>query len=71
MLVSVDNAVSIPQNLVVGEATPGVAAFSDGTLIAQHLDVNATLVDANHPAKAGETLVIYLDGMGATDPAGR
>jgi uncharacterized protein (TIGR03437 family) len=69
MLVSVDNAVSIPQNLVVGETTPGVAAFADGTIIAQHTDVNATLVDTNHPAKAGETLVMYLDGMGATDPA--
>ncbi len=69
MLVSVDGAISIPQNLIVGSTTPGVAAFPDGRLIAQHTDVKATLVDATAPAKAGETLVMYLDGMGATMPA--
>lgn len=68
MLVSVNNALSVPQNIIVGSTTPGVAAFPDGRLIAQHSDVGATLVDANHPAKAGETLVMYLDGMGATNP---
>jgi uncharacterized protein (TIGR03437 family) len=69
MLVSVDGAISIPQNVIAGTTTPGVAAFSDGRLIAQHSDVNATLVDSTAPAKAGETLVMYLDGMGATMPA--
>jgi uncharacterized protein (TIGR03437 family) len=51
----------------VYDVSPGVAAFGDGTLIAQH--ANYVLVDTNHPAVPGETLIIYLDGMGATNPA--
>jgi len=67
LVVTANGQISTPQNITVGSATPGVAAFADGRLIAQHLDF--TLVDANHPAKAGETIVMYLDGMGPTNPA--
>jgi uncharacterized protein (TIGR03437 family) len=66
LVVTSNGAISVPQNVTVGSATPGVAAFPDGRLIAQHLDF--TFVDAGHPAKAGEILVMYLDGMGATNP---
>lgn len=69
LIVSANGGISVPQNVTIGSATPGVAAFPDGRLIAQHTDANATLVDSAHPAKAGETLVMYLDGMGATKPA--
>jgi uncharacterized protein (TIGR03437 family) len=54
--------------VTIGSTTPGVVAFSDGRLIAQHADAHATLVSMAHPAKAGETLVMYLVGMGATNP---
>lgn len=67
LVVTTNGQISTPQAVTIGSATPGVAAFADGRLIAQHLDF--TLIDANHPAKAGETIVIYLDGMGATSPA--
>jgi uncharacterized protein (TIGR03437 family) len=47
---------------------PGMAAFADGTVIAQHVLDGYSLVTAAHPAKPGEALVIYLAGMGATNP---
>jgi len=66
LVVSSNGAITVPQTITIGSETPGVAALSDGQLIAQHLDY--TLVDSGHPAKAGETLIMYLDGMGATNP---
>ena len=67
ILASVNNAYTLPDVLDINPATPGVAAFPDGTVIAQHGDFSP--VDAAHPAKAGEVLTIYLAGMGGTNPA--
>ena len=67
VVASVNGSYSVPDTLTVTDATPGVAQFADGRLIAQHL--NYTLVDETHPAKAGETLIMYLGGLGATTPA--
>jgi len=36
-------------------------------VIAQHID--SSLVDTTNPAQPGETVVIYLVGMGQTNPA--
>jgi uncharacterized protein (TIGR03437 family) len=58
---------SLPQEVDLVPVAPGTVAFPDGRLVAQHADF--TLVDANHPAKPGETVTIYLVGMGATTPA--
>ena len=57
----------LPTPVSVFSAAPGVSSFADGHIIAQHADF--TLVDAAHPAKPGETIVIYLSGMGATTPS--
>ena len=65
-IVTANGAVSTPQMINVIRATPGVAAYADGGLIAQHLDYQ--LVTAANPAKAGESLIMYLVGMGATNP---
>ena len=56
--------VQIPSGLAANQTY--AAAFADGRLIAQHSDY--TLVDAANPAKPGEPLVVYLVGMGATNP---
>jgi uncharacterized protein (TIGR03437 family) len=57
----------LPGGIQVTAAAPGVvASFADGTIVAQHSDY--TLVDATHPAKPGEPLVMYLSGMGPTNP---
>jgi uncharacterized protein (TIGR03437 family) len=63
----VNGALTLPVMIAVVPVTPGVAANQDGSAIAQHSDF--TLVDSSSPAHPGESLVIYLVGMGATNPA--
>jgi uncharacterized protein (TIGR03437 family) len=66
-IVSANGALTLPDQIDIVPAAPGIAATADGQVIAQH-GVDYTLVDAGHPAKPGEFLVIYLVGMGATNP---
>ena len=66
-IVSANGALTLPDQIDVVPAAPGIAATADGQVIAQH-GVDYSLVDAGHPAKPGEFLVIYLVGMGATNP---
>jgi len=68
VLVSVNGAVTLPDQLDMVTLQPGVDASTSGTLVAQH-GADFSLVSAGSPAKPGETLVIYLLGMGATSPA--
>ena len=67
LLVNANGGYANPQPLQYVPVAPGVAAFADGHVIAQHGDYS--LVSAASPAKQGEALVIYLAGMGATDIA--
>lgn len=62
-----NNVPAIPDSITVAPATPAVIAYADGTVKAQHA-ADFSLVDSGHPAKPGEALVIYLVGMGATNP---
>jgi hypothetical protein len=64
VIISANGALTTPQPIQLSAAAPGLAAFSDGTLIAQHSD--GTLVGLTSPAKAGEYLVAYLAGLGGT-----
>ena len=66
-VVSANGALTLPDKLSVVALAPGVAAFPDGTLIAQR--PNGALVSTAAPAKPGESLVMYLAGLGATNPA--
>ncbi len=78
IVLSVNNALTLPQMLNVVAATPGVLSANDGPtppsvqngahIIAQH-SANGTLVTSSSPAKPGEYLVMYLVGMDATKPA--
>jgi uncharacterized protein (TIGR03437 family) len=63
----VNGALTLPVTVPVVPIAPGVAAFGDGSVIAQ--DSNFALVNAASPAHPGESIVIYLVGMGATNPA--
>jgi uncharacterized protein (TIGR03437 family) len=65
-VLAVNNQLSLPQLLDLVSYSPGTAAFLDGRLVAQHQDY--TLVDSSNPARPGEPLVIYLVGMGSTNP---
>jgi uncharacterized protein (TIGR03437 family) len=64
------NTISVPQPLTIASAAPGVFT-SDGKqaiVVAVDLAGNQTLVDAAHPAKAGDVLVIYCTGLGEVYP---
>ncbi len=65
VLVNANNGYTAPRSIQSATLVPGVAAYGDGHVIAQHSDYS--LVNAASPAKPGEFLVIYLVGMGATD----
>jgi uncharacterized protein (TIGR03437 family) len=62
------NTVTVP----VAATAPGVfTADQSGSGIGamRHTDATATIIDAGHPAAPGETIQIYLTGMGAVNPA--
>jgi uncharacterized protein (TIGR03437 family) len=65
VLVTANGAFTTPDTLQLQPASPGMAAFADSTLIAQHSD--GSLVSATAPARSGEYLVAYLAGMGTTN----
>jgi uncharacterized protein (TIGR03437 family) len=66
-IVSANGALTLPDQIDVVPAVPGVVASSDGQIVAQH-GLDYSLVNTGHPAKPGEYLIIYLAGMGATNP---
>ncbi len=54
-------------SVVLAPAQPGIATFLDGRAIAQ--DSKFQLIGPERPARAGDYLVIYLTGLGATSPS--
>ena len=78
IILSVNNALTLPLMLNMVAAAPGVLSddkgpngpsFQDGAgIVAQHSS-NGTLVSSTSPAAPGEYLVMYLVGMGPTNPA--
>jgi uncharacterized protein (TIGR03437 family) len=78
IILSVNNALTLPQTLSIVPTTPGVLSDDTGptppslqngaNIIAQH-SADGSLVTKASPAKPGEYLVMYLVGMGATKPA--
>lgn len=65
-IIVVGNAYSLPQPVDVVPVAPGVVAFPDGSIVAQH-SADFSLVSSTSPAKPGEVLIVYLVGLGATD----
>jgi uncharacterized protein (TIGR03437 family) len=65
VVVSVNNAISVPDTITVAATTPGIQATADG-YAAQHPDGSAVTPAA--PAAPGELVSIFLSGLGATDP---
>jgi uncharacterized protein (TIGR03437 family) len=66
VIVAANDVLTVPDRVWVAPLEPGVAAFPDGALIAQHADFS--LVTPENPARRGEFLVMYLVGLGATTP---
>ncbi|MEX2261450.1 MAG: putative Ig domain-containing protein [Bryobacteraceae bacterium] len=65
IVVSVNGAISAADSIYTSSVQPGIAAFQDRGIIAQHS--NFQLVSSAEPARPGEYIVIYLAGMGVTD----
>ena len=65
-VVSANGALTLPIQLDFVPLQPGVAAYTTGYVIAQH--ANYTLITSSSPAKPGEVILIYLLGMGPTNP---
>lgn len=78
IVLSVNNALTLPLMLNIIPAAPGVLSALDGPtppsvqngahIIAQH-SANYSLVTASSPAAPGEVLIMYLVGLGATNPS--
>jgi uncharacterized protein (TIGR03437 family) len=66
IVVTAGGAITIPDTVDVVALQPAVGGFPDATIIAQHS--NFALVDSQNPAKRGEYLIMYLIGLGATNP---
>jgi len=58
---------SVPQDVVVAAAQPAIYT-QNGTSVILNPNTNALITSAN-PAKAGDTVVIYCNGLGAVSPA--
>jgi uncharacterized protein (TIGR03437 family) len=67
IVVSSNGALTLPDQIDLVPLQPGISAFADGHIIAQH--VNGSLIDAAHPAKPGEPIVTYGLAMGPTNPS--
>jgi len=73
VVVSVNGALTVPDNITAAPAVPGIAYYGGGTVIAQHNDFAAHppfpfVVTEADPAKRDEYLIVYLVGLGVTNP---
>ena len=73
MLISRGNSLSVPQGLTMAAASPGVfsadgSGKGQGDIYVAHADFTQTLADAQHPAAAGDYIVIYCTGLGEVTP---
>ena len=60
---------SVPQDILVAAAQPAIYIdAASGAAIILNPNTNALITSAN-PAKAGDTVVIYCNGLGAVSPA--
>jgi uncharacterized protein (TIGR03437 family) len=72
LIVQNDNALSVPQSLVVAAAQPGIYTQDlSGTGPGKITDYTTgnKVITASNPAHVGDTLVIYCNGLGAVTPA--
>ena len=64
--------VTVPETITVAAARPGIFTTAQGGKgQGVIMDVGNRLVDAANPAKAGDVVVVYCTGLGATNPAVR
>ncbi len=63
---STQEQVAVPESISIGPAHPGIflaGVANQGVIV----NLQGSVVDAAHPARAGDTVVIYATGLGLTD----
>ncbi len=73
LIVQRGNAISVPVPIAVFDSQPAILATAGNGVGQGHIykvdaSGNQVLADANSPATAGDTLVIYTVGLGAVNP---
>ena len=66
VIVNVNGVYSKPEPINVIATQPGIAVYPDTHAIAQ--DTSYNLITTQNPAHAGDVVVLYLTGMGGTNP---
>jgi uncharacterized protein (TIGR03437 family) len=67
VLVSANGALTLPDPIALTAAQPGLqVSEEDSRVVAQHSD--SSPISPTAPARPGEEIVLYLVGMGQTDP---
>jgi uncharacterized protein (TIGR03437 family) len=65
VIVNANGSFTAPITIQLAPVTPGLAAYTDGGLIAQHAADGSLINDAS-PAQPGEYVVAYMAGLGDT-----
>ncbi len=65
VIANANGSFTAPITIQLAPVTPGLAAYADGGLIAQH-GADGSLINDGSPAQPGENVVAYLAGMGGT-----
>ncbi len=65
LIVSANGALTTPEPIQLNTGTPAVLQFTSGEVEALHAD--GSLISDTSPAAPGESIVIFLTGLGATD----
>jgi uncharacterized protein (TIGR03437 family) len=65
VIANANGSFTSPITIQLAPVTPGLAAYTDGGLIAQHAADGSLINDAS-PAQPGEYVVAYLAGLGGT-----
>jgi uncharacterized protein (TIGR03437 family) len=66
IVVSANGGLTLPDTITTTGVDPAVVVNPDFSVIAEHLDFS--LITAASPAAKGETITLFLAGMGATNP---
>jgi uncharacterized protein (TIGR03437 family) len=67
VIVSANGALSTPGPIQLTTDAPGIAQYAAGQAIAQHVSDNSLITETS-PAMPGEYVVVYVAGMGLTNP---
>ena len=70
MVVTVDGAASAPFNVTVSPLSPGIFQFTDtdGQMRAVLVRQDGTFINIANPARPGDTLRMFVTGLGQTTP---